>query len=53
MGTGIKSEATAKSEKKANTIMPFMLVRPRGQNFGFNLLFVFFKGDLAIINLVV
>jgi hypothetical protein len=26
MGTGIKSEATAKSEKKANTIIPFTFI---------------------------
>jgi len=25
MGTGIKSDATAKSEKKANMIIPFMV----------------------------
>jgi hypothetical protein len=33
MGTGIKSEATAKSEKKANTIMPFTFISTSCQEF--------------------
>ena len=44
-GTGIKSDATAKSEKKTNMISPFMFI--------FDLVFVLCKGNQIIINIVV